>query len=225
MFYYSKEWCDLFLQEDWTKGFCLKQNMQDKSLEEESLSSLAISGILLKNKVDKKPIGLTENAYLALSKAEKKRKAYFEKAKQTSYNFNQIGLPPDVEEMFDTWLFHDGSLLKLAKTGNSVELIVSIDGIAAENHPYRKLVFNDCICLLNELELPITVTNNEEGICESDYSWVYHEVCQGETKRCQIHIAVDRWRRMKAIVLEFNKCTIQECDIHLNEKGILVEES
>lgn len=224
MIYYSKEFCDLFLQEDWMKGFSLNQNTKITSLDEETLSTQAITGFLLKNKKDKKPIGLTEGAYLALSKAEKNRKAYFAKANQMSAEFNKKGLPLDIEELFDTWLFHDGSLIQLTKNRNTMEIIISVDGAPADNHPYCKLVLNDCICLLNEIELPITITKNEDGIFESDYYWVFHEVCRGEEKAYQLHIAIDRWSRMKAIALEFEKCNIQECDVILNEMGFLMAE-
>ena len=224
MINYSKEFCDLFLQEDWMKGFSLNQNSKLSSLDDATLSTQAITGLLLKYKKDKKPISLTDTAYLALSKAEKKRKIYFSKAKQTSDRFSQKGLPPDTEEMFDTWLFHDGSLIQLLKTGNSVEMIISVDGASADAHPYCKLVFKDCICLLNEIESPVTVTKNAEGIFESDYYWVFHEVCRVEEKACQLHIAIDRWCRMKAIALEFDKCIIQPCNVILNKKGVLVAE-
>lgn len=92
MINYSKEFCDLFLQEDWMKGFSLNQNTKITSLDEETLSTQAITGFLLKNKKDKKPIGLTEGAYLALSKAEKTAKHTLQK--QTKCQQSSIKRPP-----------------------------------------------------------------------------------------------------------------------------------
>lgn len=221
MIYYSKEWCDMFLGEDWLQGFSLVPTTSLASLEVDNISSKAISGFLLKDKLDKKPIELPGDAYLALSKAEAKRKEYYNKAKQNSNKFDDKNLPAEISEMFDTGLFHDATLLKIVKKGSSVELIIRIDGVSLENAPYRKLVFYDGTILGNEIESSIPVRTNEEGLVESDYTWVYHEVCRGYASKYQIHVAIDRWRRLKGLVLEFDKCTIQECDVSINGQGYL----